>query len=318
MTIPDRDDRAQLLLVAGLVIAVLFVGLALLVNTAIYTENVATRGSDAGTEALEYQGAVVTTVGGFVDAENADEESDARDNIENGDGIAEIEAALDDQFLRRGGSTELDHVAQTPGFLIFQNESRTFTDSDGVQNHTLAEDVDATRGFVLEVESAVETGDPYNEAFHVALDIDGGGEHRYYVYEDDSSSDIVVAVGDEADTDPEAVCSLEPTGEPVSVDLTGKVLTSGTDRADCHDLEWPVGETYNIDYTYGDRAEGTYHLTVDADENDIVANIIGLLSDPEQPYAFEAVYDVTVEVRYDSVTISYETDVRIAPGEPDA
>ena len=62
-----RRDRAQLMLVTALALAVVLVVLVLLVNTAIYTENLATRGVDVGADdALEHRAAVVDGVGGVV------------------------------------------------------------------------------------------------------------------------------------------------------------------------------------------------------------------------------------------------------------
>ena len=60
---PDSDgasDRAQLLLVTALALAVMLVTVALLLNTAIFTENVATRDTTAdGREAVELRGEAV-------------------------------------------------------------------------------------------------------------------------------------------------------------------------------------------------------------------------------------------------------------------
>lgn len=53
-------DRGQLILITGLVIAVVLVSTVLILNTAIYTENLATRSTgDDTSEAIEFQNVVI-------------------------------------------------------------------------------------------------------------------------------------------------------------------------------------------------------------------------------------------------------------------
>lgn len=53
-------DRGQLILITGLVIAVVLVGTVMILNTAIYTENLATRDTgDDTSEAIEFRNVVI-------------------------------------------------------------------------------------------------------------------------------------------------------------------------------------------------------------------------------------------------------------------
>ncbi|MFW5900746.1 MAG: DUF7261 family protein, partial [Halodesulfurarchaeum sp.] len=56
----DRS-RGQIILLAGFALAIIFVSLALILNTAIFTENLATRETDDGHDALDLQQAVIET-----------------------------------------------------------------------------------------------------------------------------------------------------------------------------------------------------------------------------------------------------------------
>lgn len=313
-----RRDRGQLILVAGLVLAVLFVSLALLVNTAIYTENTATRGNAPGASALEYQGAAVTTVGGLIDAQNDDEDANARDVID--DGISSTGERLDDQFARRGATKELGINETTDGFLIVQRDSGNFTNRDGDTDYTHVDDVQATRNFVFEIDQASTSSNP---DFHAVLNDTNSGtnESRYYIYEDGGNITVRLEIEDTGGVE-QMECSIQHNAENVTVDLTEAELESNQETVLCRDFEWP--EEYDaIEYRNADDGFGTYRFTVDADESNLVIDtlddLLGLgLTDPDGPYAIKAVYDVTLDIRYDSPAVSYETTVRVAPGEPDA
>lgn len=55
-----NHDRGQLILITGLVIAVVLVGTVMILNTAIYTENLATRDTgDDTSEAIEFRNVVI-------------------------------------------------------------------------------------------------------------------------------------------------------------------------------------------------------------------------------------------------------------------
>jgi len=78
-------DRGQLIILTGLIVAVTMVAMVLLLNTAIYTENLASRGADqSGREAVEYRATVVDGVGELIDEENGREHgsySDVRTKV---------------------------------------------------------------------------------------------------------------------------------------------------------------------------------------------------------------------------------------------
>lgn len=283
-------DRGQLLLVGGILLAVMFVVLALLVNTAIYTDNVATRGGDAAGEALEYQAGVVDSVGGLMDAENAHgghaTVGEITLAVENG--IGEIDAAMRQNHLRRGAATNVTVESAsdetTDGLLIRERDVNEFKNWDA--NAT------AVRGFVVEL-------DPDNMTVGEPLEI-VLNDTRVEVNRTDD--DDIVVEGGTANT--ECTVDAADVGEVVRFDVTGESL----DGESCR-FGWPdLDEDSQIAFENGTNAGGSYELTVAEESKD---NVTG-------PEISDALYSIdALSIRIDSPEVSYETTIRIAPGEPD-
>ena len=109
-----EDDRGQLVLVAGLALAVVLLALVLLANTAIYTENLATREDGVGErDVLGYRASVV------------DGEYDSRTALEANvsDGVARLDGLLRGSAARRaaGARVDTDATAFVEGALIRRN-----------------------------------------------------------------------------------------------------------------------------------------------------------------------------------------------------
>ncbi|MDZ5812057.1 hypothetical protein U4E84_11960 [Halorubrum sp. AD140] len=310
-----RDaDRGQLLLVAGLVMAVSLVTLVVLLNATIYSENLATRGVEsADGEALEVRAAAVEGTGTLVDAtnRNATNESthaDVRNAVD--DGIADLDQDLLRTYAGRGGTLRLE---TDPSGI--RNGTLIADELPGEANETtVAADVDRTRGFVLDVDasSLAETNVSAapEEAFHVVLDVSGGGSDEVYVYRNESAPDTVtVAVGDDGGT-PSVLCEVDASGDGrVAVDLTGERLGDES----CPRL-WPADlvdseDAYTVSVENADAADGEVTATALPESGD------GVASDLD---ATAAVYDAEIDLRYRTAELRFETTVRVAPGEPDA
>lgn len=316
-------DRAQLVLITGVVIAVVLVAMVLLLNAVIYTENLATRsvGDDAG-DALEYRAVVVGSVGGLIDAENTREYETYADLEANvSAGAKTVDDRLAAKHAERGAIAiaDVENATYTEGMLLRQNETGPFT-SDGTDtgdaNWTLVDNVTNTRGYVMELdaENVSSVSDPTN-AFQIHVD-DGNRSWIAYVYED--SGKIVVEAEPPGGSREEVCPRVNATGT-VALDLTGGTI----DGEVCRGLDWPTTlDPYEIRYANGDGAAGTYDLTVDttaSDPTDDLESIDELvdLGGDSNVYAVPAVYSATVDVEYRSSEVRFETQVRIARGEPD-
>lgn len=317
------ESRGQLILVAALGLAVAFVALALLLNTVIYAENLATRGADVGGgDAIAYQEAAESGVEGAVARANEYNYSSnetlvsrVRADVAAWSASAERYATLD----ATASSATLVNV--TNGTTIAQNATRNFTDNDTVEDWRLAADVTGVRRFELNVSRA--SLHSRSDRFPDNATLRGSDAFRANVT--NGSATVTVAVYEDTDPDPNQVvvqvvnasddlagnCTVD--ADHVRVDLTeGRV---GDD--DCDALDVPgVEGSFEIAYDNGDQAEGVYGLVVDDERSDVVA---ALPDDPFAiygsgvPYAVPAVYDATVAVRVATPDLSYRANVTAAP-----
>lgn len=322
---PDTE-RAQLILVTALILGVALIALVLLVNAAIYTENLATRDPDVGDEeVLAYEATVVDGVGGVVDRENANEYDtydDVRSNVSAS--VEVLNGHLERTRLENGiiASMNLSTASYAEGRLIIHNDSsRNFTAEDGSTDWTLAGNVTDARDYVATVheEQLVltnATNASSDGAFHVVLDGDSGAEWHAYVYENQSTNETAVAVkpGDVSDpADAEEVCSVASTNATID-------FTAGTvDGEACPGLNWgeSIAEPYTLEYANGDRVNGTYEVTVNGTDTLDVGDLL-LEGSTSSPRYVPAVYSVQLELTYRSPDLEYTATVRIARGEPDA
>jgi hypothetical protein len=304
-------DRAQLLLVSGLVMAVSLVTLVVLLNATIYSENVATRGIEsADGEALEVRATAVDGTGELLDATNRagpDTHADAAETVRNG--VNDLDREASRSYAERGGVARIE-------LLEIRNGSRIATDMAAADQNAsiLAADVDRTRGFVLDVDpgSLVETNasGAVDNAFHVDLNDSTGGTHQVYVY-NGTDGNVTVGVGDDG-ADPTVWCETPPDGrDRVAVDLTGERLGGRP----CPGI-WPTtlvapDDTYDITLMNANAAAGEVTVIARPVSGDTVTTNLTARRQP-------AVYEATIDLRYRTAELRFETAVRVAPGEPNA
>ena len=329
----DGGDRGQLLLVAVLVLAASFIVLALVINSAIFTENLATRADVAGSEeALEYRAEVIDGVGTVIADANEDPDietaSELRDHLNASVGTVSRLAGLEQAL--RGGVTDFevpDKVQNvTVGDRIAQdNGTRNLTANDSSPDWTPADNVNRTRNLAFEF-TRVETtlSLPDTDSFRVTLD-DGSGEwtvsFRDEVDPDVSSDETGIVVRRPDGT--EAKCVRN--GPNATRNLTVDVMAGTANGEPCHALRrlsdgtqmrfgTNIGTPYDISFENGDNADGRYSMVI---EGGAPASSGELASDqnPDYPYATPGIYDVTLSYTYQTHAVTYETDVRVAPGE---
>ncbi|WP_096391199.1 DUF7261 family protein [Halopenitus persicus] len=329
-----RRDRAQLFLVAAIVLAVLFVTLAGLLNSVIYSGTLATR--DAGADAdvtIEYHGAAAD-VGAALLASANDHDGTADHatlsaTVENG--LAAWENASTQHAARRGHVTTVENVTPTDGSRISDETAGTddhFHPAGNVSRHdwTLAESI-RVRNYTIEGDpsAAIDpAGDPANvtDSFFVTF----GDAHALHLYEDGSESCLVGreidgdgTIDDDDLSDP--VCVASGT---IVVDVTDGTVAPGDapDTTTAFDASFfaALGPGHSIAYRNGDAVEGSYRLVVNEPAGSIDSTPSDAYDDPTDPAdgdpTVEAVvYDVSYDVRYRSEDVRYEAPIRIAPEE---
>lgn len=316
----SEDRRGQLVLVAGLALAVILVAFVLLANTAIFTENLATRDNGVGEhDALGYRSSVVDGVGGIVDRENenavgSDDYDAVKSNIN-----ASI-SALDEQLrgaaARSAASARINEsgLTYTEGRLIRQTDaSREFRAANGDADWAVVTDTDGVRAFAMDVDP-LASGSPgsLSGVFTIIVnDTSDGTEWRVYVYE--TGGDVVVAVEPDGGSQTQ-VCAVA--GTTVTLDLTAGTL----DGEACSGLDWAAGVTdeYSVKFANGDEAQGTYDLTAAGGSSVFDPTLVNDDPSSGSPYAADAVYAVDVPVRFQTPELEYAATIRVAPGEHDA
>ncbi len=317
---PQDMSRGQLLLIAGLALGVILVTVALLLNAAIFTENVATRDTTAdGGEALALRGSVVTGVGELIERENRHGGSDVENRVEAGVDSFVMESATDvgphparEQAQRGAAVSVTRNGSVTSGTVLAWSSPDSDTRFDSVStNWTLVDDVTDTRAFSLTLSTSdlVPLSAPNGSqlaaaAFGIQLsDTDSTTNVTQYIYRD--SGDVVVAQVTD-DDDPEARCRIEDTGE-VTVDLTADRLANGETTVRCLDGLWPPFDLDSISFVNGEAAFGTFSVTVTDDASPTSSTSVSKT---------DAVYAVAVDISYLTADLDFETTVMIAPGEP--
>ncbi|WP_418282986.1 DUF7261 family protein [Halorubrum sp. DTA98] len=317
----DRSDRAQLILITGLTLAVIFVAVVLLLNTVIYTENLATRGVDAGgAEAAEFREGTATDVGELLDRTDwstADPTAFEAD-------LAAYAAATRDHRLRDGVVATVAGEPSAGSYVAQENASRTLAPSDAYLNETpatadeewtLVENATRTRSYALNVtvEESIENDTVVEtDAFRLRVE-SAADDWTLYVYRPDGGDTTVRVDGAEYTT----------TDDRVRLDLTNGTI----DGEPWDPLVWAAGvedpsETedrteYDVTYANGDTVAGSYGFVVDERAGVATASPDGPLHDGvgDSPFAVDAVYDVTVTVGHHTPELRYEDRVRVAPGE---
>lgn len=275
----EMRDRGQMILMTGIVLAVLFVALALLVNATIYTDNVATRGGDPASEALEYQSGVVASVTELVERENA--ASDDFDTIEGNvsNGTERIDDVHRQYHLRRGAGTNTSINSTREGRLIRQENVTGFADWTA--------EASAANGFVFDLNtSAMSEGDG-----SFLIDLDG------------TELNVNKTDGNITVEDPSGNIECE-------VPATGTVRFNVSDERledeSCGFTFPEFDSNRQIGIDNGTNGAGSYELSVESNDD---------LGAP--PDTTEFIYSVELDIRIDTPELSYERTVRIVAGGPD-
>ncbi len=320
-----RDGRrGQLMVVMSLVLAVMLVAMALYLNTAIFTENLATRKGDiAGAGgAASYKFAVVEGASGAMTYANYN-----NNNYNNSS-----YTALEDRFesdvanwsdatrrleSARARSANVSVVRVHEGTRIVQAENRSFTNESDAEDWTVADGVDGVRKFRMNV-TANELGDswpgnaPHDDPRFAVVFDDGSTVREVQVYSNQTNDNVHVTVLDGADNELDSTCTVSGTERAV-VDVTGAELAG----QDCGALRFfeDLSTPYDVTYRHGSYAVGTYELVVNQSTGTMSSSVGHHYAVADSPYYTEALYAADLRVSYRTARIDYATVVNLAPGE---
>ena len=327
--IPGRGDvdRGQLFVVTALVLATLLVALAVLMNAAIFTENLATRsgGADAR-EALGARTAAESNLAGLIRVSNY------HDNGSYGDldtalqrGVTDYSATAGVHGTVHGRGVNVSLASSTDGARIVQDDSGAFTDATGGDNWTLVSNT-RTRDLLLNVSTPLEpppagdTPEDYRRStlFQVVF-VDGGGTtYQVFVSFDSVASDVEVrTVVDDGSPALLSACTASPVAGHVQIDAERGTVGGQP----CPSLSFVSGLGGGTDLAFHNAtvpgtptAEGTYEVIVEGDAATLggTSRFESSAADGD-PYVTPAVYWATVTFGYDSGEVAYRTQVRANP-----
>lgn len=331
-------DRGQILLISALVIATVFVGLAVVVNSGIYTENIATRetGSEAGAAALAQQ-SLSLDLQELIDHSNAVVAADDYAAVTNtyDDDLDAWAEGQERRYGRTGRYVEYTKQSTVEGTRIHQeNASRNFTAGGSISGESDWTLVDgATRAGVFELviqrESLLDSAtyllsDVLDTAFYISIETDSGETWNIYFVRGLSPEQGILFVerpsGFSLDLD-ETLDDLDASNVCTSTEgtITVDVANASFGGTHCKQLEFyqddVVGSPHQISYNNTEtgggvlgldlepRVVGTYDVIVDtrADRTPYHGPTTS-----RDPTANAVIYEASVEMTYRSSSVTYQ------------
>jgi PKD repeat protein len=298
----EERDRAQLILVSALALATTLVALSLVVNSVIYTENLATRRNADTGQALNFReashdgGVRALEVANFApaDATFLERKTTLRD------ALAAWETSSSRYFARRGRDVGMSAASFVEGTRVSQDTVGPFVPaSSNVVYHNnsldllglgetetwVAANESSIRRFRMEVERdsrlyetsqslLADGGDTIltgNEVYALYVRDANDDAYRVYVYENTSvtPNEVSVAVYDEQAADLVAGSCHVP-GDTVDIDVTGGTLSGDAGTESCEALSfWEDTQgPYDLYHLNGNRVAGTYSFVGDRAETE--------------------------------------------------
>jgi hypothetical protein len=321
----SRRDRAQLLLLAGFALAAVFVAFAFLLNSVIYTENLATRGEGSrATHAIAVTNDAATgteAVIGYANEHNTTDYTSLESELVSG--IGDVERLVGAQQLADSGVLSVSYVSHRRGTWINQSDnSRNFTDRNFDEDWMLFTDADGARALRIHVTNPddlqdIDTVITPIENFTVTA-TDGTEVWQMEVYHDNGGvlglpiGDSYVAEVTDADGNTR-YCSVDD-----GVDSFWINVSAGTFAGEeCRALRFGEGvpTVERVDFDHGGNINGTYRLMAAKDQGAITVPYNSTGSPP--PVTTPAIYNATIRVSYDTESLHYETERAAEPEERD-
>lgn len=309
------EDRGQVILVAAFLLAVAFVVLALVVNSAIFTENMATRNDVPGShDALDYRTEVQASAGEALVRVNANSSLDETDLEETIEALAEA-SGTHQSTQGRLVNVSFDRTEEDGVRIAQTNASRNFTSVNGADDWSPTTDsVESVRNFEINVTSL-------NAFSLVANDTDDPGTEDWRMEVDESGGDLTVTVF--LDGANEGECAREHDGYTV-IDVTagtvgGEPCVPLGQQQDAGGTEqWfaaNIDDDYRVEFQDSDEIEGTYSFVL-ADGTAYDGAELDPDPDSGLPYHdTDAIYSIILEYAFYTSSVGYETEIRVAPGE---
>jgi len=303
-------DRGQIILIAGFTLAVTFLALALIANTAIFTENLATRGDTTGSsDALLFRHEVEESAEDTISYLNENNVSDlpekAETNIEENLSVqTSVKSARQGRVVDVGVDPS---SAVVEARLSQENNSRAYTNATGEANWTLARNASQIRN----AEFNVSTDDLENvtkenrsRAFNFLVENESSnGFWNMTVYEPKSASeDMNVTVEDEGGLI--TTCSESSANGYIVINVTDATV----DGLSCSGLNTGFPGQNTTSFQNGDKIAGNYSINLSQAEDVRESDY----NESANPVAEVEIESLTVSFTYETDSLRYETEFEVA------
>lgn len=311
-----RDDRAQLILISAVGLAILLVVLALALNTAAYGEVHVSQADDGLYEqraAAGYQDAVRRGVAGAMAGYNLTE-ADLRATVADWDDLATAE------YARDGAATNASLSTATVENRIVQDDVRNFTAANGSTDWTLAGNASAVENYSMAVEAAelAAVDDCTNESgcFTLTVADDDGDAWRLFLH--DASGNETVDLLVETANGSEYTCTAGNSSASINVSDGVFVDESGNECGfPSYRDDGQLSSPYSVTYDNAASVSGTYNLTVTGTVVDGSVETDDRYTAAGSPRITPRVASATVSISYRSPNLVYRTEIRVRPGDAD-
>ncbi|WP_134672003.1 DUF7261 family protein [Halorussus marinus] len=303
------DDRGQLLLIGAVVLAIAVVGLVVVLNTVLYTQNVTNREAlDATADAAALEASVVAEIPGLVGRANRNatyaSAGAVRDAIN--ETVARYGALVGTSVTRRRPASIGTRVAgrESVGLVVgHDDDGRPFTDRDGDAEWTVADPATVQRYRMRVDAGSLATSD--EEAFRVRV-ASGGDEWTMRIHADGSD----VALDRVAPDGSVTTCTMSPADGAVDVDFVNGTAAEGCE----FEFGAGVSEPYELGYANATNATGRYRLVLDGTDASLGA--VETAAPWASPYRSYAVDALAVNVTYATPELRYRTTTNLTIENP--
>jgi hypothetical protein len=300
-----------MILVGGVALALVFVALGVLLNSAAFSGAEAARaGALDAEDALSIRDDAVEGIGGALYYVNNDSWESGYPGLS--DAIESETRVWSDTVANMSAShrtlTNVTVSGTTKGTQIYQHQTGNFESADGDSTWTLAPDVNGARQFGIRVDGTTGLTTGPTDAFRVVFD--NGNTAELSIYE--SSGTVTV---DWATPDASGTCDTGETSVSVAV-TAGKILDGSCTSSSSFPAFPDLSGSYNIRYENASRINGGYTLIVDEPVEAARTSGNYNVYENAQPHAVAAFYDATVRVQYAGATLTYEGTAPVRPQSP--
>ena len=257
------NERGQLILIAGLVVSISIIGLVLILNGVLFTENISTREEP---QEVDRSIEIVTTYEQntieILDRLNSRLEAESGKTNERVErDLGKIAEGIRAQNFESHNMIFEEEIETEQGWVITQRETSTFesrsTENIDRQSDWAMAELDGIRVFGMDidhVDSLNITEDSASDAYRLIIASDESDVYNVYIYEDEETGDIMFS----EDTDiANPTCSVS--GGNANVDLiSGEV--NGQDCGITFGEGLDGNAPYRVAMENGDRIEGTYEI----------------------------------------------------------